>query len=139
MASPIANFVVSLGIDGSILSQGSVSDALAQDKSLVAEVIDDKNAMEMAHQEIDSAEPKVEASKPDGKLIVAEEINEGHVSWQALQLFFAGLGGDHPIFFWAVFLGGLGLTAFANTVQTWWLGHWASQYDLPGFPLVNVS
>ncbi|KAF7978858.1 hypothetical protein HWV62_44329 [Athelia sp. TMB] len=139
MASPIANFVVSLGIDGTVLSQGSVSDALAQNKSLVTEVVEDKKAMEKADQEIDStADPKAVGAKPDGKLIVAEEINEGHVSWGALKLFFTGLGGDHPTFFWIVFVGGLGATSLVNTGQTWWLGHWASRYDLPGSPTVNV-
>lgn len=139
MASPIADFVVSLGIDGTVLSQGSVSDALAQDKSLVAEVIEDKRAMEKADQQLDGNEVKPEAIKADGKLIVAEEINEGHISWRALQLFFKGLGGDNPFFFWTVFLGCLLLTTLLNTGTTWWLGHWASRYDLPGSPTVNVS
>ncbi|KZP16764.1 P-loop containing nucleoside triphosphate hydrolase protein [Athelia psychrophila] len=138
MASPIANFVVSLGIDGTVLSQGSVSDALAKNKTLLAEVIEDKRAMEKADQQVDSSQVTPEVAKVDGKLIVVEEINVGHISWGALRLFFKGLGGDNPIFFWIVFLGGLGATSLVNTAQTWWLGYWASQYDLPGYPTVNV-
>jgi ABC-type multidrug transport system fused ATPase/permease subunit len=85
--------------------------------------------MQKATDEIDSTNPKQDTAKVDGKLTVAEEIQEGHVSWQALKLFFAGLGGDHPLLFWIVFVGGLFVTFFINTIQTWWLGFWANQYD----------
>jgi hypothetical protein len=125
MTSSIAHFVVALGIDGRVLSQGSVSDPLMQDTNLVQEV-DDKQAMDEAADEIDAINSK---TAKDGKLTVAEEIQEGHVSWRALKLFFAGLGGDHPILFWIVFVGGLFFTDFISTIQTWWLGLWASQYD----------
>ena len=129
MASPIAHFVVSLGIDGRVISQGSVSDALAQDKSLTMEVTEGREATEKAAYRIDPPDPKYEMAKGDGKLMVAEEIQEGHVSWKALKLFLAGLSGDHPLLFWMVFVGGFFLTEFINTIQTWWLGFWASQYD----------
>jgi hypothetical protein len=129
MTSPIAHFVVALGIDGRVLSQGSMSDALMQDTNLVQEVMDDKQAMDKAADEIDATNSKNETAKGDGKLTVAEEIQEGHVSWQALKLFFAGLGGDHPILFWIIFVGGVFFVDFINTIQTWWLGLWASQYD----------
>jgi len=129
MASPIAQFVVSLGIDGRVLSQGSVSAAVAQNKRLAEEIMKEKNAMQKTTDEIDSANPKQDTAKVDGKLTVAEQIQEGHVSWQALKLFFAGLGGGHPLLFWIVFMGGLFVTFFINTIQTWWLGFWANQYN----------
>jgi hypothetical protein len=129
MASPVAHFVVSLGIDGRIVSQGSMSDTLARDRDFVKEVNEDEDAIKKAADEIDPTDSKKVVAKGDGKLIVAEEIQEGHVSWQALKLFFAGLGGNHPLLFWVVFVGGLFLTDFINTIQTWWLGFWASQYD----------
>ena len=138
MTSPIAHFVVALGIDGRVLSQGSVSDALMQDTNLVREVMDDKHAMDKAADEIDATNSKNETAKGDGKLTVAEEIQEGHVSWQALKLFFAGLGGDHPILFWTIFLGGEFFTDFISTIQTWWLGFWASQYDHNEYYEVDV-
>jgi hypothetical protein len=129
MACPIAHFVVSLGVDGRIVSQGSVSDALARNKNLVTNIAEDKKVMKKANEEIDPKEPKDQVAKGDGKLTVAEEIQEGHVSWKALKLFFVGLGGDRPFIFWVVFLGGLFSTDIINTIQTWWLGFWASQYD----------
>src|ERR1700676_2078455 len=97
MASPVAHFVVSLGIDGRIVSQGSMSDTLARDRDFVKEVNEDEDAIKKAADEIDPTDSKKVVAKGDGKLIVAEEIQEGHVSWQALKLFFAGLGGNHPL------------------------------------------
>ena len=39
MASPIADFVVALGTDGRVISQGSIASALEHDKKLAAEVV----------------------------------------------------------------------------------------------------
>lgn len=81
MASPIAEFVVSLGNDGRILSQGSLSKVLAKDKKLSAEVAEETKEIEKAEHAVDIIDPDSERKKPDGKLIVAEEISEGHVGW----------------------------------------------------------
>ena len=83
MASPIAEYVVSLGLDGKVASRGSVSDALAHDNALSKEVAEEVVAIEIADTEIDSEEPDNADKKADGKLTVAEEIHEGHVSWEA--------------------------------------------------------
>lgn len=82
MASPIADFVVSLS-DGRIVSQGSVSDALRKDARLVEEVKHEEEAIEL-EEDVESAEAADAEAKPkDGKLTVAEEIAVGHVSWPA--------------------------------------------------------
>jgi hypothetical protein len=39
------------------------------------------------------------------------------------------MGGGRPLLFFSAFLVGLGLTDAALTLQTWFLGYWASQYD----------
>lgn len=130
MASPYAQFVVSLGIDGRIASQGQVADAMSKNKDLIVEAQEDAEAMAKAEEEIDEQKPEDKIAKGDGKLTVAEEIQEGHVSWKALKLFFVGLGGNHPLLFWIIFLFGMFLTDFINTIQTWWLGYWARQYDI---------
>lgn len=83
MASPIAEYVVSLGLDGKVASRGSVLDALAHDNALSKEVAEEVVAIEIADTEIDSEEPGEADKKADGKLTVAEEIHEGHVSWEA--------------------------------------------------------
>ena len=85
MASPIADFVVSLGTDGRVASQGTLSKALAKDQTLSREFGDQREELKKSESEVDAVEPDDEAApkKSDGKLVVAEEISEGHVSWQA--------------------------------------------------------
>jgi hypothetical protein len=126
MASSIAHFVVSLGINGRVLSQGSVFDPVVQSRLLAAKA---ENVMEKPADEINFTEPKREIAKGDGKLTVAEEIQEGRLSVQALNLFLASLGGSHPLLYWIAFLVLLFCKFFIYTFETWWLGFWASQYD----------
>jgi hypothetical protein len=83
MASPLADYVVSVGRDGRVASHGSVSDALKKDRTLVKELAGGSRAINDDEKKID-AEGSDEVAKPaDGKLILAEEIAEGHVSWDA--------------------------------------------------------
>ena len=87
MTTPIADFVVSLGIDGRIASQGSLSTILAKDKKLSAQVAKENEVIEKAEHEIDPEGVDKEAKKNrDGKLIVEEEVPVGHVTWAASML-----------------------------------------------------
>ena len=71
-----------MGGDGKVLSQGSVSDVLKGNKALVEELKHDEEMIKKSEEEIDPEADKP-ADSPDGKLIVAEEVEEGHVSWKA--------------------------------------------------------
>ncbi|KAJ6501692.1 hypothetical protein C8R47DRAFT_1193380 [Mycena vitilis] len=137
MAKPIADYVVSMGSDGQIHSHGSISEALATDEVLAEELNKDQEVLDKKEDEVDAPPPAAE-KKADGKLIVAEEVEEGHVSWHALTLYFKGLGGNHALLFFTVFLAGLALTEICQTVQTWFLGYWASQYSNPDVSHVDV-
>ncbi|KAF9029722.1 hypothetical protein BDZ89DRAFT_1065204 [Hymenopellis radicata] len=133
LCEPIADFVVSIK-DGRIVSQGSLSEALKSDETLQEETKVEEEIIAKADQEVDedSSSPthnEDSAKKPSGQLIIAEEIDEGHVSWSALNLYFKALGGNHVWLFFLAYIGGLVLTQLLNTVQTWWLGYWASQYE----------
>jgi hypothetical protein len=88
MASKVADFVVSLGIDGRIHSQGSISDAIVDHEQLKEEVTMDKEISGKAEEtlDIDYDAEVVKAGdkkKNAGKLVVAEEVDEGHVSTSA--------------------------------------------------------
>lgn len=85
IASPIADFVIALGTDGRITSQGSLSNVLKSDKKLLAEVEEETQEIENAEHVIDPAETEIPTKdrSSDGKLVVAEEIAEGHVGWPA--------------------------------------------------------
>ncbi|KAI9453050.1 P-loop containing nucleoside triphosphate hydrolase protein [Lactarius psammicola] len=78
MASPLADYVVSLDKDGRIASRGSVSDALEKDKTLAKELAEGARAIKDDEKKIDAEEPDETAKAADGKLILAEEIAEGH-------------------------------------------------------------
>lgn len=81
MARPIADFVVAIK-EGRIESQGTVQDAFKQDKALSEEAANDQQKLDKANEEVDE-QPPADEPKGSGKLIVAEEIQEGHVSWAA--------------------------------------------------------
>lgn len=145
MASPVADFVVSLGTDGRIASQGSMSKVLAKDKGLSKEIDEENKVIEKAEHTVDDQQPVEESKKSDGKLIVAEEISVGHIGWPAcmcivdifssiaysgtVRLFFSSLGGNQQAIFWLLCVGTLVLSQLVDTFQTWFLGYWARQYE----------
>ena len=86
MAQPVADFVVSLGSDGRIKSQGSLSTALSKDTELSAHVAKETSEIERADEVIDEAKPDKPAETSAGKLVVAEEVSEGHVNWSSCEL-----------------------------------------------------
>ncbi|KAJ6521925.1 P-loop containing nucleoside triphosphate hydrolase protein [Mycena vulgaris] len=128
MTAKIADFVVSVTLDGRVRSQGSISDALAKDETLAKEVSKDQEILAAAEKEIDSTLAAGEPTEKKGKLIVAEEIAIGHVTWSALNLYFSGMGGGHTVIFFGILMVAIVTTEANNTFQTWFLGYWASQY-----------
>ncbi|KAH8997804.1 hypothetical protein EDB86DRAFT_2828663 [Lactarius hatsudake] len=121
MASPLADYVVLLGKDGRIASRGSISDALKKDKALEKELPESIRVIEDNEKNIDLEEPNETAKSADGKLILAEEIAEGNVSWDA------------------VYAAGMLLFSTLMTVQTWFMGYWAEQYDIYPPDQVNIT
>ncbi|KIK58469.1 hypothetical protein GYMLUDRAFT_45326 [Collybiopsis luxurians FD-317 M1] len=70
--------------------------------------------------------------KPDGKLVVSEEIQEGRIGGNAIKLYLSAVGGDHTVFYFSALLATFVLTHTMGVMQTWFLGYWATQYELPG-------
>jgi hypothetical protein len=79
--------VVSLGSDGRIRSQGSLSSALEKDAKLSADVEKEKLHITKADETVIEDEAATLQNKPAGKLIIAEEVEEGHVGWSASEYF----------------------------------------------------
>ncbi|KAJ7675294.1 hypothetical protein B0H17DRAFT_1207802 [Mycena rosella] len=134
LVAPIADFTISIGLNGRILSQGSVAEALEHDTVLAKEADADLQVMEQV-VDAEPVEVKVEA-KTDGKLILAEELQLGKVKWSAVGLYLHGLGG---IGFYIIFVGGYLLTHMAQIFETWYLGYFASQYETSPPGTVSVS
>jgi hypothetical protein len=85
MVSPVAKYVVAIGLDGRIASQGTLEQALATDSKLAADLKKEKEKIAKQEEVVDKP---IENEKPapkstGGKLIVAEEIALGRVSWPA--------------------------------------------------------
>ncbi|KAJ6551726.1 multidrug resistance-associated ABC transporter [Mycena capillaripes] len=127
MTSKLADFVVSVGLDGRVHSRESISEALVKDEALSEEVSKDQTVLEIA-KEIDSTPPANEPQKADGKLILAEEIEFGHVSWDALKMFFSAHVMGNAVLFFSGLVIIIVLTSVAGRFETWFLGYWASQY-----------
>lgn len=129
LASPIADFIVSIGSDGRIKSQGTkVSAALKNNPALAAEAKHDKEVIEIAQTELVETETAPPKPSADGKLVIAEEIAEGHVTWKSIMLLIRSVGGNHPFVYYTVILTVLVLVEFMVTFQTWYLGYWGQQY-----------
>ena len=127
LAGPVADFVVSISIDGNVQTRGTeIAAAVASDPILASEVKRDQEILELEKEE--EVIPIVESAL-EGKLVVAEEIAEGHITLKSMKLLFSGLGGKHPIFFFAAWTMGMMFSELAFTVQTWFLGAWGSQYE----------
>ncbi|KAJ7078086.1 hypothetical protein C8R44DRAFT_992812 [Mycena epipterygia] len=134
LVAPIADFTISIGLNGRILSQGSVAEALQHDIALANEANADLQVME---QVVDAA--PVEATtetKTDGKLILAEEVQLGRVKWSAVNLYLRGLGG---VGFYTTFLGLYIVSQIATVLETWYLGYFAAQYEISPPGTVSVS
>ena len=119
--------MVSIGIDGSVQTQGTeIAAAVASGPILASEVKHDQEISELEKEE--EVVPIVESAL-EGKLVVAEEIVEGHITLKSMKLLFSGLGGNHPTFFLAAWMIGMLFSELTTTAQTWFLGTWGSQYE----------
>lgn len=132
LTSGLADFIVSIGGNGTVLSQGSdISLAISRNSSLMSEMRTAENFKAYTTPESDSFTEKIAPpnNAPKGKLIVAEEIQEGYVMWKAMKLFLSSLGGNHPAFFFFAYSLGLLITDLGTMAQTYFLGYWGTQYD----------
>ncbi|KDR83043.1 hypothetical protein GALMADRAFT_866150 [Galerina marginata CBS 339.88] len=128
LVTPVVGFIVSLGLDGAVRTQETdIKNSLFHDSSLAQELELGREILEIAEQEVPSLMKKDQAV--DGKLIMKEEIAEGHVTWKSIKLFLSGLGGNYPLIFFSLWATGFILTDWLNTFQVWFLGYWGSQYE----------
>jgi hypothetical protein len=132
LVAPVASFVVSLSSDGRIVSQGSISDAIAHDNRLAWDMAKNRRAIEQDVEGSADLDEEAEVKDSNGKLIMDEEIAEGHVSRDAFLLFINAVGGSWSMLFWIAYLLFTIAAQAADAGETWVLGLWAKQY--PKFP-----
>lgn len=121
MTSKLADLVVSVGLDGRVHGEHSVSVALLADKVLAEEASHDQVALAVAEKELDA--PK-EGNQTTGKLILAEEIEIGRVSWDAMKMFLSAHASNSVLFFLGLFVAQLLVSIFVR-LEPWYLGYWA--------------
>ncbi|THH29810.1 hypothetical protein EUX98_g4362 [Antrodiella citrinella] len=130
LAAPVADFVVALGADGRVVSQGSLSSALAKDKKLESEVNKERQAIELEEQVIEEVTTGEAVTKPKGQLIVEEEVALGHIGWPALTLYLSSMRGTVGSFaFWSVFFIFLLMSKILAMLNIWVLGIWTREYE----------
>ena len=80
---PVAQYVVSMGLDGRIASHGSVKETLANDKEMQKEVMESELAEQKAEESLIIDGIGGKQKEESGKLVMAEEVSEGHIGWDA--------------------------------------------------------
>ncbi|KAJ7061977.1 hypothetical protein C8F01DRAFT_986919, partial [Mycena amicta] len=129
LTKKLADFVVSVGLDGRVHGEPSISAALAHDKVLAQEASADEEILDKSDEKVDDADPANvdEPKTPDGKLIIEEEIEIGRVSREAVTMFLRAHS-SRPYLFFVGLLIVIILNAVIGRVEIWFLGFWASQY-----------
>ncbi|KAF9522597.1 multidrug resistance-associated ABC transporter [Crepidotus variabilis] len=127
LCSPIAEHFVAIGIDGLAREISDISELLGKDKQLAEEIGRQEEEAEIEKEAIDTVKQDVKES--EGKLILAEEIAEGHVSWKSIKLYLKGLGGSAPVTFVMAWLIGRLLIDASTMFSVWYLGYWGTQYE----------
>jgi hypothetical protein len=82
MIRSLADFVVSIGTNGRVVAQGTIQEVVGVDKSISKKLQQAEAEIKIAEEEIDKPDETTQP-KSSGKLIMAEEIEMGHVSWDS--------------------------------------------------------
>ncbi|KAL0579459.1 hypothetical protein V5O48_002565 [Marasmius crinis-equi] len=135
LAALEAAFAVSLK-DGTVLSKGPFEDIFGHSLELQEEPSKGEGHLEQPGN-LGDVESTM-ASKPsetNGKLIVAEEIQVGHVTVAAVRSYFSAMGSLALI---GIVFGTCLIAESIDAAQTWFLGFWASQYADHDTDMVNA-
>lgn len=137
LTSSIADYIVSVGLDGVAREIGNdISEAAEIDPILAREVEQEADKTQVENEVVDTV---TKEGEKNGKLILAEEIVEGRVRRRSIMLYLKGLGGDKPTYFLIIWLLGIVCTEIVRLFGSWFLGFWGSQYGNHGPKDVQFS
>jgi hypothetical protein len=145
---PITQFIVVLGSGGRVVNHGPLKDALAHDPSLESELEREEASLKQETATEDTDENLDDkAISATGKLVVTEEVAVGRISRRASKLFnengarrtdllfllvslmLTAMGGKWPALFWLSIIVAIFAREGCARFGTWWLGHWARQFE----------
>ena len=151
MTAPVAKFVVSLSGDGRILNQGDLDSVLAKDKKLQSLVSKELQALKKDDERIEESKVAKDAqkSKPNGQLVVEEEVALGHLGLSActrclsnlhiaissyfqstVKLYIGNMASPSSAFlFWTAFTIAMLLSKIFSQLDMWVLAMWSAEYE----------
>ncbi|KZV72448.1 P-loop containing nucleoside triphosphate hydrolase protein [Peniophora sp. CONT] len=138
LAVRAADYIMPLR-SGAVESYVRVEDTLLADATLSDEADQPEKSDESTTSDISDETRQGTASASDGKLILAEEIVQGGGVRAAMFMFYSAMGGRLAFVFWTTFLTCIAVNESLDVLQTFWLGHWAEQYDHRAASDVNVA
>lgn len=84
MVGPLSHFVVSLGLDGKVVSQGTIAEVMSKHTTLQPQIA---RSIALEEEQIDSPvdrqSNRKEIPQASGKLMTTEEKAAGRVGWPA--------------------------------------------------------
>lgn len=70
-----------------------------------------------------------ESQSTDGKLVLEEELVEGHVTWKSFMLFMRAHAGSNAVVYTLIWTSFFISSQFISVSKNWFLGYWGSQYE----------
>ncbi len=134
LAAPVAEHVVNLEKNGTVVAQGSVADVMKKDYRLreqaeyVSKIIHAEVGKEEEEKDqvVTGDENPHKTKRTEGKLMIAEEKAMGRVQWSAFKLFVDGVGN---VWIWVALALVFWSSMFVNICQRWVMAWWTAQYD----------
>jgi ABC-type glutathione transport system ATPase component len=89
LSRKVADYIVVLGLDGTVKNQGPIEEVLKSDRTLQIELVTEKEEIEQAEKKEDQKddEETTKAKTAAGKLVVEEEVAIGRVAWSTCKPF----------------------------------------------------
>jgi hypothetical protein len=122
LARTVADYILPISIGGIV---GSVEPTSRLPYEASATTDELRQGLEPSKDEVPEDDDS-KAKPVSGKLVIAEEVAQGHVSWAALNLYFSSLGGG---IYWIAVVGGDITAHILGAVQPLYLGIWAKEYE----------
>jgi ABC-type methionine transport system ATPase subunit len=145
LSRKVADYIVVLGLDGTIKNQGPIEEVLKRDRTLQVELAKEEEEIDQGEKKEDQKddEETTKAKTAAGKLVVEEEVAIGRVAWSTCKpfdltpvgqlngnivdrMFIDALGGK--LFFVRIIVS-LTIQMCFPIISKAFLAYWAQQYE----------